>query len=209
VYFKWGELGEGLPETTISKLRIDTFVAVPKIIPNLDPCTTYEYRAVAEADGETVKGDIIELETKGDCDSDDGDDDDQSGGNGGDDNGDDDDQSGGNGGDDNGDDDDEQSLNVETLEETVVTRSLARLRGQLTELEGDSSADIYFEWGEKGEVLPETTGGKTRIGTLLPASKIISGLDACTTYEYRAVAEAGGETVEGDIMEFETRGALC
>jgi LEA14-like dessication related protein len=195
VYFEWGEIGEGLPETTGGKTRIGPFVAVRNLISNLDTCTTYEYRAVAEAGGETVKGDIVEFETGGRfCDSDDGDDDDQSGGNGG---------------DDNGDDDDEQSLNVETLEETVVTRSLARLRGQLTELEGVSSADIYFEWGEKGEDLPETTGGKTRIGTLLPASKIISGLDACTTYEYRAVAEAGGETVKGDIIEFETRGVLC
>ena len=105
--------------------------------------------------------------------------------------------------DDDEDDPDEESLSVETRDASDVDESSATLNGELTELEGHDEVTVYFEWGESGEGLTNTTEEQT-LDSTGEFDDEVTDLDSGTVYEYRAVAEAGDDSDTGDTLPFTT-----
>ncbi|WP_265108612.1 S8 family peptidase [Halosolutus halophilus] len=95
-------------------------------------------------------------------------------------------------------------LTVYTDSATGVGETAATLNGTLNELGGASSADVYFEWGEAGSGLPNTTSTQTLTSTG-SFSDDISGLNSGTDYEFRAVANGSdGSSDTGATASFTT-----
>ena len=105
--------------------------------------------------------------------------------------------------DDDDDDDDDPELAVSTESPTDVGETSATLNGELTELEGYDDADVSFEWGETGDGLANTTDAETLSATGA-FDEELSGLDADTDYEFRAVAETDDDSAVGDTLTFTT-----
>ena len=97
----------------------------------------------------------------------------------------------------------ETALTVETLEASEVGTSSAMLHGELTEIEGVEEATVAFEWVASDGSFPDETSWQTLDGTG-EFSEELSGLESDTAYDYRAVAEADGETETGREMTFTT-----
>jgi subtilisin len=96
------------------------------------------------------------------------------------------------------------SVAVSTGSATNVTDSSATLNGDLTDLGGASSADVYFEWGESGTGLGNSTSKQT-LSSTGSFSADVSGLSSGTDYDFRAVAEASdGDTDAGSTATFTT-----
>lgn len=93
-------------------------------------------------------------------------------------------------------------LTVETGEATNIGDNSATLTGELIELENADEANVYFEWGEQGN-LSNSTSTQTLSATG-SFDEFVSGLSSGTDYEFRAVAEANGETDTGAVMSFTT-----
>jgi len=94
-------------------------------------------------------------------------------------------------------------LGVRTVAPSDVTTSGARLHGEVTALGPYAVANASFEWRREGdaawsivEALPDSEGAtfEAHVGGLAPG----------TTYEFRAVAEAGGASAYGRIITFLT-----
>jgi len=94
-------------------------------------------------------------------------------------------------------------LGVRTVAPSGVTTSGARLHGEVTALGPYAVANASFEWRREGdaawsivEALPDSEGAtfEAHVGGLAPG----------TTYEFRAVAEAGGASAYGRIITFLT-----
>ncbi|MFC4542841.1 S8 family peptidase [Halosolutus amylolyticus] len=95
-------------------------------------------------------------------------------------------------------------LTVYTDSATGVGETAATLNGTLNDLGGASSADVYFEWGEAGSGLPNTTSTQTLTSTG-SFSDDISGLSSGTEYEFRAVASGSdGSSDTGATQSFTT-----
>ena len=108
--------------------------------------------------------------------------------------------------DDSGDDDGgdvETTLSVSTDRATDVGETSATLDGSLDGLEGVSSAEVYFEWGEAGDGFPEATPPETRSSTG-QFDADLTDLASGTDYEFRAVAEADGERDTGETLTVTT-----
>ncbi len=92
---------------------------------------------------------------------------------------------------------------VTTNSASDVTSSTATLNGTLDDLAGETSADVYFEWGENTSYGNTTTAQtKSSTGNF---SESIGGLTADTTYHFRAVAETQDSSVDtyyGDDVQF-------
>lgn len=83
-----------------------------------------------------------------------------------------------------------------------VTR--AYLYGQLTELTGSNSAEVFFEWGPAGGGFPNRTTGANQSSTG-NFSEAITGLNEDTEYKFRAAAtNAEGSTERGEVQTFFT-----
>lgn len=95
------------------------------------------------------------------------------------------------------------SASVATREATDIADIHATLHGDLTDLGGASSADVYFEYTrvESDEVKTSDPQTATATGEF---SKTVGPLFPNTEYEYRAVADVDGTTVTGDWREFRT-----
>ncbi|SEG58615.1 Pectate lyase superfamily protein [Halobellus limi] len=94
---------------------------------------------------------------------------------------------------------------VATLEPQDVTSESATLRGDLRDLGGSDSVDVRFEWrAADGDAW--TAAGDQSLDSPTEFAHTVSGLEGDTQYEFRAVAEADGETAEGEIVGF---GALA
>ncbi len=104
---------------------------------------------------------------------------------------------------DDDDPDPEESLEVETNAASDVGETSATLNGELTELEVYDEATVAFEWGESGSGLANTTAEQTLTSTG-SFDEALTGLDADTEYEFRAVAEANGDEDTGDTLSFTT-----
>jgi subtilisin family serine protease len=95
------------------------------------------------------------------------------------------------------------SVSVSTDSASGVGTSSSTLNGSLTDLQNASSADVYFEYGQSGGSLSNTTATQTLSSTgSFDAS--ISGLSADTSYDYRAVASAGNASDSGITNSFTT-----
>lgn len=95
---------------------------------------------------------------------------------------------------------------VKTEEETNVTDTGATLNGFLEDFGGAHDAEVFFEWGEADEGLPNTTEKQF-------VENDDKGVSFCEdvsllcerAYEFRAVVEAGdGQSDTGQILEFVT-----
>ncbi|NEU57913.1 S8 family serine peptidase [Halorussus sp. MSC15.2] len=96
------------------------------------------------------------------------------------------------------------SVAVSTGSASNVGTSSATLSGDLTDLGGASSADVYFEYGESGTSLDSTTSTQTLSATG-NFSADVSGLSGGTDYDFRAVANASdGDTDTGSGVTFTT-----
>lgn len=94
------------------------------------------------------------------------------------------------------------TLAVQTDDTTNVTSDGATLNTTLTDMGGNYSVWVYFEYGESG-TLDQTTSGDWRYETG-SWSIDVSDLDPNTTYDVRAVAEGDDETVRGSTQSFTT-----
>lgn len=91
---------------------------------------------------------------------------------------------------------------VSTEEATNITTDSATLNGNLDSISDDTSdVDVYFEWGEQGTGLTETTNVQN-LTTTGSFSEDITGLSDETIYEFRAVGYDGTEQVYGDTLTF-------
>ena len=93
---------------------------------------------------------------------------------------------------------------VDTNSASTVGETTATLNGSLDNLGGADSAQCYFEWGERGGSLSNTTSAQTLTATgAFDAS--LSGLSSGTDYEFCAVANASdGDSETGSTSTFTT-----
>jgi hypothetical protein len=80
-----------------------------------------------------------------------------------------------------------------------VGTDTATLTGTLWDLKGAGSAEVYFEWGQEGGSLSNTTSTQT-LSSTGRFSADISGLSPGTEYEFRAVAEPADRTTDIDAV---------
>ena len=103
-----------------------------------------------------------------------------------------------------------EGFNVDTDPATKVRASNATVNGELVDLGGASSADVWFTYWEKGkkdttqEWTPHQT--KSSTGTF---NEYISGLKSNTTYVVQAAGNDGNKHVTGTEIEFTTNGDLA
>ncbi len=100
------------------------------------------------------------------------------------------------------DDPEDVEVTVETNEAENIGETAATLNGELTQLENAEEATVYFEWGESGD-LSNTTSDQS-LSSAGGFDETLSGLSSDTDYEFRAVAEAEGESDEGNTLTFTT-----
>ena len=174
VHFEWRETGtEGW--TTSDEETVEAPGMFRHAIPGLESETEYEFRPVAEFDGQSTVGQLQTF-TSGTyvpISSDDSE------------------------------DADDPEFAVDTYTATEVTDSAARLAGQLSEFGGADAAAVGFEWREAGAETWWTTPMDDMASTGA-FDRQISGLEPGTAYEFRAVADADDMTDVGDVRSFET-----
>ncbi len=91
---------------------------------------------------------------------------------------------------------------ISTNSPTNVDGSSATLNGSLDDLDGASSADVYFEWRETGAASWNTTSVQTLSATG-SFSETLTGLTSGAEYEFRAVGDASdGDTDTGSTLTF-------
>lgn len=98
---------------------------------------------------------------------------------------------------------DPPSVAVETDSATNVGETSATLNASVTTLENADSATVTFEYGQRGGGLSNTTDPQPISGAVT-VDAAISGLDAGTDYEFRAVAETGAVSDTGRTQSFST-----
>jgi len=96
------------------------------------------------------------------------------------------------------------ALSVEVGSATDVSPSSATLHGEVTDLSNVDGADVRFSWITAGESPPVSETGTRTLDATGTFSETVSGLDPGTTYEFRAVAEARGESVSSGVNTFTT-----
>jgi subtilisin len=95
-----------------------------------------------------------------------------------------------------------QGFSVSTDSATNVDGSSATLNGSLDNLDGASSANVYFEWRETGASSWNTTSTQT-LSMTGSFSDDVTGLTEGAEYEFRAVGEASdGDTDTGGTVTF-------
>lgn len=93
---------------------------------------------------------------------------------------------------------------VVTQDPTAVDTTSVTLEGELSNLDGETSADCYFEWRQTGVSSWNTTTTQTlnETGTF---GDSLSGIDEDTEYEYRALADGSdGVSDTGTTVSFVT-----
>ena len=95
------------------------------------------------------------------------------------------------------------SLSVATLQPSSVGQSGATLEGELLELGGADSADVFFEYGQEGSDDQQTTE-PTILGETGEFEVTVTDLDPATTYAFAAVAETDAGTDTREDVTFTT-----
>ena len=93
-------------------------------------------------------------------------------------------------------------VSVETSDASGVGETTATVNGNLEELDGTDAADVYFEWGESGNLSNSTS--TQSLSSADSFDEELSNLSSGTEYEFRAVAEANGESDTGTTLSFTT-----
>lgn len=97
------------------------------------------------------------------------------------------------------------TLTLYTHPASDVNTTYATLNGEIEYMGGDAnSVTVWFEWGEEGNGMPNTTGSQTYFSPTT-FDDLVDGLTAGTTYEFRAAGENSiGYTDTGDVHTFTT-----
>lgn len=175
VFFEWGRTGNGFPNTT-SPQPVEETVDFSETINGLSAGTQYQFRAVSESGAEgqvlafTTDNKIITEPATGVGTS-------------------------------------EATLNGEifetsgskTFESSLTQFGLEELYGT-NQIQGFETQEVYFEWGESGNGLPNSTAPQT-VNEPQAFQETISGLNGGQEYEFKAV---GSEGAEGDVLTFTT-----
>lgn len=97
------------------------------------------------------------------------------------------------------------NLDVSTNAASNITDTSMDLNGELTTLDGFTEADVYFDYKKSSASTWNSTSATTLTSTGT-FSDTISGLDAGTSYDYRAVTTDGTLTKTGSTMSDTTGG---
>jgi len=93
---------------------------------------------------------------------------------------------------------------MNTVESSNVDDSSADLTGELSDLDGASSADCYFEYRQDG-ASSFTDSAKQTLSSTGNYTETVSGLQSGTEYEFRAVGDASdGDSDTGNLQFFKT-----
>lgn len=98
---------------------------------------------------------------------------------------------------------DHTHADVETVGASNVDSNSATLNGDLLDMGGSSSVDVWFEWGKAGAGFPNSTLRQTR-SSPGSFSASIGFLESGTGYEFRAVSDTGSVVTTGDAVTFVT-----
>lgn len=96
-----------------------------------------------------------------------------------------------------------ENVVVETHDAVDVGATCATLQGDLVDLYGVGEAEVFFEWGEAGGTLSESTSPRSVSVTGIFDTPV-TGLDPETEYEFRAVAVGYEDDSAGDVTGFRT-----
>lgn len=96
---------------------------------------------------------------------------------------------------------------VDTDPATDVGYTSATLNGDLLDMGNASSVDVWFEWGQKGDGLPNSTTrqSRTSAGSFSEDVTVSDG----TTYEFEAYSDTGSIVESGGVLEFTTDELTC
>ena len=93
---------------------------------------------------------------------------------------------------------------VETKEADNVTDTSADLQGELTELGGTDSVDVWFEYDDNEDLEDTKATEKQTLEETGSFDETIDELDLETTYYFKALAENDAGDDEGDVEDFNT-----
>ncbi len=98
-----------------------------------------------------------------------------------------------------------KALEVNTGPTEHVTIKSATITGVVTPKEAPEATAIEFEWGPKGEVSKnKVPANVTSTTSEVHVHAELTGLEPGVEYEYRLVATAGTETIQGTVLPLDT-----
>jgi len=100
------------------------------------------------------------------------------------------------------------AITIDTLEAENVEADSATIRGEITELTNfGEDAEVFFEWGEDSEGLPNTTDIQLQ-DTVGVFTEDLTNLSIDTTHEFQAFGSVRDVSDDGVVLTFETGGAI-
>ena len=94
---------------------------------------------------------------------------------------------------------------VETLGASVVTESRAILEGELTDLGGADSVEVWFEWADNENLEGAQETDRQTLEETGTYENTLDGLEPETTYYFKAVAENEAGIDKGEVVDFTTQ----
>jgi len=100
------------------------------------------------------------------------------------------------------------AISIDTLEAENVEADSATIRGEITELTNfGEDAEVFFEWGEDSEGLPNTTDIQLQ-DTVGVFTEDLTNLSEDTTHEFQAFGSVRDVSDDGVVLTFETGAAI-
>lgn len=95
------------------------------------------------------------------------------------------------------------NLTVKTVQSKNIGSGSATFEGEVTEMEGIESVDVYFRWLKRGEDPPKYETSKQTLNSTGSFTADLSGLEY-DDYTLWAVAETANKTLKGRLKAFST-----
>jgi len=96
------------------------------------------------------------------------------------------------------------AITIDTLEAENIEADSATIRGEITELTNfGEDAEVFFEWGETTEGLPNTTDIQLQ-DTVGVFTEDLTNLSEDTTHEFQAFGSVRDVSDDGVVLTFET-----